>query len=59
MKYLHAVLTLLLLIVSKRFRVRWQELIDRLDETNKAGDAVLLRIDALRNGGRPHLRRVS
>jgi hypothetical protein len=58
MKTFHAILLLLLLTVSRRFRDRWHEAVEQLAAANDEVEAGLRRIAVGKNGGRPRLRRV-
>lgn len=53
---LRALLTLALLLVSKRHRQRWQQTADRVDADLDAIKASNRRIEAMENGGRPRVR---
>lgn len=56
MKYIQALLTLVLLTSSQRYRLRWQRTIDRVDTALDAIEASKRRIAALENGGKPKVR---
>jgi hypothetical protein len=59
MKYIQALLILLLLITSKRYRAKWRDATEELSKTNDAVTASLLRISALDNDGKPRLQVLS
>lgn len=56
MKHLQALLVLVLLAVSKRYRQNWRSTIDRVGTTLDAVEASKRRIEALENSGRPRLK---
>lgn len=56
MKTLQALLVLVLLAASKRYRQRWQQTIDRVDASLDAIAASRRRIEAMEHGGRPRMR---
>ena len=58
MRYLQALLLLILLITSRRYREKWRQATDRLSEANDAVEASLRRLNAVNNGGKPRMRRV-
>lgn len=55
MKYLQALLVLVLLAASKRYRQRWQHTIDRVDASLDAIAASRRRIEAMEHGGQPRM----
>ena len=56
MKYIQALAIMALLIVSNRYRKKWNRTADRVAESLDAVEASFRRIDALENGGRPRMR---
>lgn len=56
MKYIQALLLLILLVTNRRFRDKWREATHRLSEANDAVGASLRRMDALKNGDKPRVR---
>jgi hypothetical protein len=58
MKILQAILLLVLLATSRRFRDRWRESAEYLAAANDEIEASFRRAEAVDNGGRPRLRRV-
>lgn len=59
MRYVQALLILILVLTSKRYRREMREATERLSEVNEAVGASLRQLDAERNGGKPRLRVVS
>lgn len=53
MKYLQALLALVVLAASKRHRQRWSQSADRVDTALEAIEASKRRIAAIENGGQP------
>ena len=51
MKFIRAVLILILLIMSRRYLNRWRLTTSRLSESTDAVKASLQRLDAMDNGG--------
>lgn len=56
MKYLQALIVVIRLIVSARYRKKWGQATDRVSDANDAVEASLRRMDARRNGNKPDLR---
>jgi hypothetical protein len=56
MKHIQALLVLVPLAVSKRYRQKWRSTIDRVGTTLDAVEASQRRIEALENGGKPRVR---
>lgn len=56
MKYLQALLALVVLTASKRHRQHWSQSADRVDTALDAIEASKRRIAALENGGKPKVR---
>lgn len=56
MKYLQALIVVIRLIVSARYRQQWNQAIDRLSDASDAAEASLRRMEARRNGDKPDLR---
>lgn len=59
MKYIKAVLILILLIASRRYREQWRQSTNQLSDANDAAEASLHRLDALGNGGKPKMQLLS
>ena len=59
LKYFQGLLMLTLLAVSRRYRQRWQEALDRVDQACDFVEAGDRRMSADQNGGRPDLRLVN
>jgi hypothetical protein len=58
LKYLQGLLMLTLLIVSRRYRDRWEAACDQMADACDFVDASERRMSADRNGGKPELRLV-
>lgn len=56
MKHLRALLNLVFLTASQRYRQRWHRTIDRVDTALEDIEASNRRIAALENGGKPKVR---
>ena len=59
MKYIKAVLSLILLITSGRYREQWRQSMIRLSESTDAVEASLRRLDALDTSGKPKMHLLS
>jgi hypothetical protein len=56
MKHLQALLTFLLLILSKRYQQKWHRASEQLTENTGTIEASMRRIDAMENGGKPRIK---
>lgn len=59
MKYFKAMLILILLITSGRYRQKWRQSTIRLSEANDAVEASLRRLETRDNGGKPKMQMLS
>ena len=59
MRYIKAVLILILLIASRRYREQWRQSTNQLSDTNDVAEASLHRLDALDNSGKPKMQLLS
>lgn len=59
MKYIKAVLILILLTTSRRYRNRWRQTTSRLSVSTEEIEAGLNRLDAMDNGGKPKMQLLS
>lgn len=59
MKYIKAVLILILLIASRRYREQWRQSMIRLSESTDAVEVGLHRLDAMDYGGKPKMQLLS
>lgn len=53
--FIHAMLLLIKLITSKRYREKWRQSMMRTSEANDEIEASLHRLEALENGGKPRI----
>ena len=56
MRHIQALLLLILLITSKRYREKWRQTTDRLSDANDGAEASFRRLNAMHNGGKPKMR---
>lgn len=56
MKYVKALIVVIRLIASPRYRKEWNQAIERLSDANDAAEASLRRLETRRNGDKPDLR---